>query len=536
MTAPPCVDWYFRGDGEQLVSSAVMSLGQPTPPVMAIMAEPDSISVLPGLDAPFPSLPQPWTHVPQIDSWTCRTTELSPSARSPLRPVLLPLGATRGAVLLVDLEHVSPLALTGHDRAVTAVQRAWVLNLLLTPSRIVAATAPAIAKLDRVGSNRFITALTPETLHRQLHQQHITPDVVVLAEADPRCTQMFHPTPCILINPPFCDGWAFELAEQTATLANNDRQLAVPIDAVTTIDDTDWHSIIDTLRQAATNHPHTTPQAAQQSSTPPTREDPQPPQPPLAEQPPTLTAQPDEPPPHVWVRIMGEPIITPPDGRDVEDPGRSRVWTSVIAYLATIARDGATREELKDCWPPNTPVSTESIRQTVSRIRRFLGEEMLPQLERGGRRSTTEPPQLHILNPTVLSDWERWQQLLGDDPANASDDALAQALALVRGPAFDVPANCAERFKWAKFLKDEIDDAVPDAALILATRLHRRGDHKAAAAAALTGLKANPQRQDLWRLALNCSPDPLQRSTLIDELRRTIRAADIEPETRKLIR
>lgn len=535
MTAPTrsAVDWYFRGDGERLVSSAVMSLGQPTPPVMAIMAEPESISVLPSLDAPFPSLPQPWTHVPHIDSWTCHTNALlPPSARSPLRPVLLPLGATRGAVLLVNLEHVSPLALTGHSQAVTAVQRAWVMNLLLTPDRIVAATAPAIAQLDLVGSHRFITAPTAEVLHRQLREQHITPDVVVLADADPHSTQIFHPTPCILISPTAFDGWAFELAGHTAALTNTGRQVAVSIDAVTALDDTDWHSIIDTLRQATTNHPHPT----HESTTAPTPDNPDTLHPPLAEQPPTPTTQPDEPPPHIWVRVMGDPIITPPDGRAVEDPGRSRVWTSVIAYLATTARDGATREELRDCWPPNTPVNNESIRQTVSRIRGFLGEEMLPQLERGGRRSNSEPPQLHILNPIVLSDWERWQQLLGDEPANASDDALAQALALVRGPAFDVPANSAERFKWAKFLKDEIDDAVPDAALILANRLTHRGDHVAAAAAALTGLKANPQRQDLWRLALTCSPDPLQRSTLIDELQRTIRAADIEPETRKLIR
>lgn len=126
---------------------------------MAILAEPDTISVLPSLDGAFPPPPRPWAHVPEIDSWTCSTDALHPSAAATARrPVMLPMGTARGGVLLVNLEEVSPLTISGHSSAVTAVLRAWVMNLLLAPHRVVAATAAATAQLGAVGSDRFITA------------------------------------------------------------------------------------------------------------------------------------------------------------------------------------------------------------------------------------------------------------------------------------------------------------------------------------------------------------------------------------------
>lgn len=527
MSARSAADWYFQDDGNGLVDSAVASLGQPTPPLMAILAEPDTISVLPSLDRTFPPPPRPWAHVPEIDSWTCNTNALHPSADTARRPVMLPMGTARGGVLLVNLEEVSPLTISGHSSSVTAVLRAWVMNLLLAPHRVVAATAAATAQLGTIGSDRFITAPDAGTLRQRLTSLGVDADVVVLDDADPRGAELFPTTPCV-ITTAAAGIWDFRVTGRSATLANDTRNLSLSLDAITSIDADGWEQLVTGLLADAPPAPRapTNGQHAPATNAAPT--------------PAAAAADVDHVSPHIWVRVLGEPVITPPDGRTIDDPGRSRVWTSVIAYLATVARDGATREELRDCWGSTSTVSDQSIRQTVSRIRGFLGntpdgEPLLPELGRGGRRADSEPPQAHRMNPLVLSDWERWQQLVGESPATASDDALAEALALVRGPAFDVPANTAARYEWAKFLTDEITDAVPDAALQLATRRVERGDHTGTVTAAMAGLKANPQRQDLWRLTLTATTDKVDLATLSNQLRRSIPSGDIEPATRKLL-
>ncbi len=505
-----------------LVGSAVAALGRPTPPLMAVLAEPEAISVLPHLDREFPPPPPPWSHVPDIDSWTCDPRDLRASVQPARRPVLLPLGVARGGVLLVNLEAVSPLTVTGDPDEVAAVLRAWVMNLLLVPHRIVAATAAATAQLATVGSGRFIAADDADALRQRLDSLAVQPDVVVLDDADPGRATMF-PTACVVTTAVTDGAWQLRVNGRRATLANDHRNLALSLDSITAIDGAGWGDLLAALHSEA--------HAA--AAAPPVAP------PPAPERDDTVADADAQISPDIWVRLLGAPAVTPPDGRTIDDPGRSRVWTSVIAYLATVGRGGATREDLRECWGHNS-VGDQSIRQTVSRIRGFLGEgpdgrSLLPELGRGGRRGDFEPPQAHRLDPMVLSDWERWQQLVGDSPTTASDDALAEALALVRGPAFDVPPTVAARYEWAKFLKDDITDAVPDAALELATRRAKQGDQPGTVTAALAGVKANPQRQDLWRLALKATTDKVELAALADQLRRSIPSDEIEPPTRKLL-
>lgn len=585
-------DWYFQGPGESLVQSAITALGSPPPPLMAILAEPHTISVLPRLDEAFPAPPAPWEHIPDIDSWACDTARLRPR-RAPHRwPVLLPIGAARGGILLVSLESVCPLTIGGPAEAVDAVLRAWVLNLLLTPGRTVASTARAITALDRVGSPRLITAPDTATLLQQIQDRGgASPDVVILDDHDPSAVAAFVSTPCVIVTG---DGthqgwWSFHVTDvQQGTLANEARNLALELDTITSIDDAGWQRIVGVLgddvvarqrRAAPPAQPVTAPpQPAPEAAAPPAWElPPQPgPTPPLDGPPvwravpaPSAVAEPSPPPapapsapeqlpatlapattttdpagdpPHIWVRILGEPALTPPEDRGVEEVGRTRSWTAVLAYLATVGRDGATREEVSECWPANLdPPGEETVRQTLSRIRTFLGADndgnkLLTDFVRGGRRSDSEPPQKVHLSPIVLSDWERWQQLVGDHPQAATDSALSEALALVRGPAFDVPRNLAPRYdKWSKFLKDEVTDAIPAGALEMVRRLDSRGDRAGVLAAAEAGLKANPQRQDLWRPRLAAAPDQIELARLANELRKTIPSAEIEAATRKLL-
>lgn len=582
-------DWYFQGPGESLVQSAIAALGSPPPPLMAILAEPHTISVLPRLDEAFPAPPAPWEHVAEIDSWSCETARLHQPRPSHHRwPVLLPIGAARGGILLVSLESVRPLTIAGPTDAVDAVLRAWVLNLLLTPGRTVASTARAITALDRVGSPRLITAPDTATLRQRLQDRAATPDVVILD--DPTAVAAFASTPCVITTGEGAhQWWSFHVTDiQHATLANEARNLALDLDTVTSIDDAAWQHLVGVLgddvaerqrRAAAPPAPPETapPLSARETSTPPAWEQPPPTMPaptpdappvwrpnpapsaPAAPSPPApAPSAPEQPPaiatpaaaataaagdpPHIWVRILGEPTLTPPEDRGVEEVGRTRSWTAVLAYLATVGRDGATRDEISDCWPANLdPPGEETVRQTLSRIRTFLGTDsdgnkLLTDFVRGGRRSDSEPPQKVLLSPVVLSDWERWQQLVGDNPQSAIDAALSEALALVRGPAVDVPPNLAPRYeKWSKFLKDEITDAIPAGALEMVRRLDSRGDRAGVAAAAEAGLKANPQRQDLWRPRLAAAPDQIELARLANELRKTVPSAEIEAATRKLL-
>lgn len=584
-------DWYFEGPGESLVQSAIAALGSPAPPLMAILAEPHTISVLPRLDEAFPAPPAPWEHIPDIDSWACDTARLRPG-RTPHRwPVLLPIGAARGGILLVSLESVRPLAIAGPADGVDAVLRAWVLNLLLTPGRTVASTARAITALGRVGSPRLITAPDTATLRQQIQDRGTSPDVVILDDPDPSAAAAFASTQCVITTGEGAhQGWSFHVTDvRHATLANEARNLALELDTVTSIDDAAWQHIVGVLgddvadrqRRAAplTRPVAAPPRPAPETATPPPWElppqpmptppldappvwrstpapsavaEPGPPapapstpeQPPVTIAPPTTTtaADPAGDPPHIWVRILGEPTLTPPEDRGVEEVGRTRSWTAVLAYLATVGRDGATREEVSECWPANLgPPGEETVRQTLSRIRTFLGADndgnkLLTDFVRGGRRSDSEPPQKVHLSPIVLSDWERWQQLVGENPQAANDAALSEALALVRGPAFDVPSNLAPRYeKWSKFLKDEITDAIPAGALEMVRRLESRGDRAGVAAAAEAGLKGNPQRQDLWRPRLGAAPDQIELARLANELRKIIPSAEIESATRKLL-
>lgn len=544
-TTTSAIDWYFQGDGDSLVDSAVASLGQPPPPMMAVLAEPGTISVLPSLDASFPQPPSPWAHVPEIDSWACDTAALRPDHAPTRWPALLPLGIARSGVLLVNLEEVRPLAVTGEASDVSAVLRAWVMNLLLTPRRVVAATVPATRQLDVVGSDRFITAPDAEELSRRCTDRGVTPDVVILDDAGSG-VDLFPSTPCVITTRPLSDGWDFKVTGAMATLTNAGRQLSLPLDAVTAIDDTTWHDMVECLQDDAVqarSAPSAAPDASQLPETPPAPAAPQPE--------PTETIAPDdtadqdpaeEEEPHIWVRVMGRPIITPPGGRTIDAQGRVNTWTSIVAYLATIARRGATREDIRRaCWPSSEDLPTpETVRQNLSRIRLFLGqgpdgEDLLPPLTRGGRRSDSEPAQKEQLHKSVLSDWERWLQLVGDNPEDATDVALAKALALVRGPAWDLTSDIANRYEYAKYLADEMTDAIPDAALILATRCTKDDDTAGAAAAAAAGLKANPQRQDLWRILLSSTSDGVERAQLVDRFRQTVLTGEIEPETRKLL-
>ncbi|WP_100482773.1 AfsR/SARP family transcriptional regulator [Mycobacteroides abscessus] len=520
------ISWFFNNDGGAVVDAAVATLGAPSEQLMAVVAEPGGVNVMPLDHQVFPTPPSPWRSDTSLGSWARPIDALSPII-SPPRPLLLPLGATSGAVFLVNLEALSPLTLTGDSQLLTGVLRAWVLHLLLTPGRIVAAATSRLHSLP--GTSRFITAANPRDLATRLDELGVTADVVVVD--DPTATHLFPATTATISVDTRIGGWTFTVsADGTAALASLDQGVTVPLQTVTSIDDKGWGELLATFTASASAAPliptPASPAPAANGAGATAGPDP---------------AAADTPRPHIWVQILGEPTVVAPDGREIAETGRRGTWTAIITYLATVGRSGASREQLRNnCWPENSKASEESVRQTLTRIRGFLGEAAdgqpaLPELGRGGRRNESEPPQLDKLHPAVITDWDRFTELVSEGPAAATDDELTEALSLVRGPVLGYPSKDAGRYeRWAKQLIDTIIDPVTEAARELATRRRQAADLPGALAAAQAGLLANPQRQDLWRLAIECA-DTDTRTELYNQIRQVIPAKELEPATRKLL-
>ncbi|CPV66145.1 hypothetical protein [Mycobacteroides abscessus] len=512
--------WYFAEDGGAVVDAAIATLDEDTPSesVMMVLAEPESLHVRPVAGAEFPDQPLPWTYDPEIRTWARPLSSLAPR-QAPARPLLLPLGVASGATLIVNLEAINPLTINGPTPRITAVLRAWVMHLLLTPGRVVAAATATLTEVP--GTSRFISAPTPEKLSAQLGERALSADVVILDDLSAR--HRFPSSAAVGIGQ-HLDVWTLRLSPTgpSARLTSAGEDRVLELESIIAINDAGWNQLGQTLgapTAAAGSAPAPSPQPT-----------------------PAASADADVamgPEPHVWIQIFGNPTVTPPHGEPME-PGRRNTWTAIIAYLATVGRKGATNEEIrKACYGDN--IKPETIRQHLSNIRGYLGpvstgDGPLPEISRGGRPRAGEPPESYQLHPEVITAWDRVEQLIGAGPAHASDTALHRALNYVVGPPFAVLDKSVQaRYQsWTKELIDTITDAVAGAALELATRSQGRGDQPGALWAARKGILVDPQRQDLWRLAIEVA-DPETRATLFTELRAAIADEHLETATRKLL-
>jgi hypothetical protein len=175
-----------------------------------------------------------------------------------------------------------------------------------------------------------------------------------------------------------------------------------------------------------------------------------------------------------------------------EVPSRARL-VELAAYLATHRDRPVPAERLRTVlWPYNPAqgdVALARVHEQVSRLRRCLGPDQLPEATGG-----------YQLADTVACDWAEFEALV--EAARAVPEAesmgfLQRALALVRGQPFqDVPAK-AYSWAWDDLLVSKMEAVISDVAHDMSVRCLASGRHGDAARAIHQGLLALPKDERL---------------------------------------
>ncbi|MHB8506853.1 MAG: AfsR/SARP family transcriptional regulator [Acidimicrobiales bacterium] len=178
----------------------------------------------------------------------------------------------------------------------------------------------------------------------------------------------------------------------------------------------------------------------------------------------------------------------------VSDPER-RIVVELAAYLACHQQRPCTAEEIHAAvWPlgdAKRDISLDTVRQHLSRLRRALGEEHLPDAGKAGG---------YQLASTVSSDWFRFQALGEAACRRNRADAIGLcqlALGLVRGAPFaGVPAG-SYWWAWDELIVATMEAAIVEVAHQMAVACMEQGWPKQADWAAGRGLLAVPTDEEL---------------------------------------
>ncbi|MGV9870595.1 LysM peptidoglycan-binding domain-containing protein, partial [Rhodococcus koreensis] len=250
---------------------------------------------------------------------------------------------------------------------------------------------------------------------------------------------------------------------------------------------------------------------------------------------------------HIWIRLLGEPAVTPPSPGPAE--GREKSLTEIAALLITTDGGVLSADIDRKIWPHDVEAARTGTaeqekeakarlrrrrNEALSRLRKWLGDTETgePALIKSGDRTGRTP---HRLHDAVTTDWDYWQELVNAHPADVDTARLSAALALVTGQPFSSDNPTA--YGWADHTKQDMISAVTDVAEELATRYIRGQqvpqDLAAAHAAAETGLKVDIVHEGCWRAAIiatHFSGDTETTQRLIDRMITELDALEEEPE------
>lgn len=197
----------------------------------------------------------------------------------------------------------------------------------------------------------------------------------------------------------------------------------------------------------------------------------------------------------LWNTILGEVRLHPPAGGAAGN--REKRLNELTVFLQR--RRFASVQEIID-GPLSGGAAEKTVTQQMSLLRTRLGttpagRKALPQMQDGD----------YHLDHSVRSDWQEFDELLDILVERTELPRLIAAMDLVTAPLLSglSPGD----WKWANDLRDEIRGRVSDAAAALAQRHQESGRHPEALAVAEKGLWYDPDRQDLWKLALTAALD-----------------------------
>lgn len=191
------------------------------------------------------------------------------------------------------------------------------------------------------------------------------------------------------------------------------------------------------------------------------------------------------------VRLLGPPDIVGIDQSDTQ----ARVL-EVVAYLALFP--GQSSAAFNEAIFPG-----ERADERLGRKRNTYLRNARTHLGNGpsGEPYVGLVPKIgYRLSEEISVDWDQLRELVGDDPAQASTEALRAALELVRGQPLSGIKD--SRYDWAMSIKTEMCSAVADVAHELSHRAAEDGDSRLATWAVEKGLAAEPTNETLWRDAI----------------------------------
>lgn len=241
--------------------------------------------------------------------------------------------------------------------------------------------------------------------------------------------------------------------------------------------------------------------------------------------------------------FLGDVVVRGARG-EIPKTAKQSVSTATVARCTAFAaflalNPGASTEAFHGAFWPNQPISgktASSNRNKLSNLtRNWLGtdsdgEPYLPH-------ATTEGYQLAA---GVRTDWDLFQDLIGEDLATTSNTRLNAALRLVRGQPFS--GIKSQLMAWAEVDRQEMIMAVTDAAHEMANRSLRRGDAANAKLASEIGIKVDPTNEAMWRngmKAAHINGDLAGVQAVVDRLRAFLDGFDDgyepDPETQELI-
>ena len=186
------------------------------------------------------------------------------------------------------------------------------------------------------------------------------------------------------------------------------------------------------------------------------------------------------------------------------EPSRRMAALGLLAYMASHDRPVTADQMASALWPLDATRDNlagpqrKTVMNVISRARAVLGYGT------GGHERLVHTPQGYRLSADVSSDWSRFERLVSDARSQPPEQAMAQlrrALELVRGEPFS-GALSSQFFEWvaSEHLDLTLSAKIVDVAEDLGELALAADEHETVVWAVEKGLLLEPTREEMFRL------------------------------------